>query len=362
LDWRKAFDSIDPAALLDALRRFGLPLKFRQAVEAIYTDRVFIVTDSGQTSQPRRQMSGICQGCPLSQFLFIIVMSIIMHDSIAKLGETSSQAYNKGALYDILYADDTLLIGTSATNVAEFAEMVEKTGAQYGMTLHWGKTQAMSMGTNDCIVLPGGTDIQSQSSLQYLGAVISSDGRLDSEVSRKIGAAKADFHQLAKLWSHANVPTKDKLKFFHALVASKLQYGLSSMWLVTAQRRRLDGFYARCLRKILRIQPAYYSRVPNARVFELSEVRPFTQQLLQKQLVLLGKVARSPASSTMRRILLHRARSFLRLVGLFAASDARDKIGRTSYSSLENRHWKERDCSNCLPTRPLRPSSDGNLK
>ena len=179
--------------------------------------------------------------------------------------------------------------------------MVEKTGAQYGMTLHWGKTQAMSMGTNDCIVLPGGTDIQSQSSLQYLGAVISSDGRLDSEVSRKIGAAKADFHQLAKLWSHANVPTKDKLKFFHALVASKLQYGLSSMWLVTAQRRRLDGFYARCLRKILRIQPAYYSRVPNARVFELSEVRPFTQQLLQKQLVLLGKVARSPASSTMRR-------------------------------------------------------------
>ena len=92
------------------------------------------------------------------------------------------------------------------------------------MTLHWGQTQAMSIGTSDCIVPPGGTDIQSQSSLHYLGAVISSDGKLDSEVTRQIGTAKADFHQLAKLWSHANVPTKDKLKFFHAFVATKLQY------------------------------------------------------------------------------------------------------------------------------------------
>ena len=83
--------------------------------------------------------------------------------------------------------------------------------------------------------------------------------------------------------------------------ASKLQYSLSSMWLVTAQRRRVDGFYARCLRRILRIQPAYYSRVSNARVFELSQARPFTQQLLQKQLILLGKAARSPADSMMRR-------------------------------------------------------------
>ena len=39
LDWQKAFDSIDPSALLNALRRFGLPSKFRQAVEAIYTER-----------------------------------------------------------------------------------------------------------------------------------------------------------------------------------------------------------------------------------------------------------------------------------------------------------------------------------
>ena len=50
LDWRKAFDSIDPAALLNALRRFGLPPHFRQVVAAIYGNRSFMVKESGHVS------------------------------------------------------------------------------------------------------------------------------------------------------------------------------------------------------------------------------------------------------------------------------------------------------------------------
>ncbi len=83
LDWRKAFDSIDPAALLNALRRFGLPPHFLRVVDAIYTDRSFVVKDSGHTSEARKQFSGICQGCPLSPFLFVMVMTVIMHDAVA---------------------------------------------------------------------------------------------------------------------------------------------------------------------------------------------------------------------------------------------------------------------------------------
>jgi len=301
LDWAKAFDSIDPAALLDALRRFGLPLELRQAVAAIYTDRAFIVRDSGCTSTARQQMSGICQGCPLSPFLFIIVMTVIMFDATAKLGVPAAEAYRQGTLYDILYADDTLLLGTSADNVSELAAMVERIGADYGMKLHWGKTQALAIGTDDGISAPGGGKLQAATSLQYLGAVINRDRRLDSEVSRKVGIAKSDFRELSKVWNHANVPVKEKLEFFHALIMSRLEYGLSSVWLVTAQRRRLDGFYARCLRRILRIQPSFLSRISNASVFATAGVQPFTEQLRQRQLILLGKVARSSADGPLRR-------------------------------------------------------------
>ena len=102
------------------------------------------------------------------------------------------------------------------------------------------------------------------------------------------------------MWNHANVPVKEKLEFFHALIMSRLEYGLSSVWLVTAQRRRLDGFYARCLRRILRIQPSFLSRISNASVFATAGVQPFTEQLRQRQLILLGKVARSSADGPLR--------------------------------------------------------------
>ena len=68
LDWAKAFDSVMPDALLEALRRFGLPPEVLGAVRAIYSDRSFAVKDCGLTSTSREQRAGICQGCPLSFF------------------------------------------------------------------------------------------------------------------------------------------------------------------------------------------------------------------------------------------------------------------------------------------------------
>ena len=163
--------------------------------------------------------------------------------------------------------------------------------------------------------------LEEKASLRYLGASIYSDGRADSEISRKLGTARADFTQLAAVWKHANVPVKDKLQYFHALIVSRLIYGLSSMWLVVAQRRRLDGFYARCLRSILRIAPSFISWVSNVRVLRQAGVASFSDQLLQRQMIFLGKIARSPADSPLRRdtfslgTILHQLGRFVGRVG-----------------------------------------------
>ena len=81
LDWAKAFDSIDPECLVQALQRFGLPLHYLQVIRNIYTGRVFKVSDHGHESQEHHQYFGISQGCPLSPFLFVMVMTILLHDA-----------------------------------------------------------------------------------------------------------------------------------------------------------------------------------------------------------------------------------------------------------------------------------------
>ena len=47
LDWSKAFDSIAPQCLRNALLRFGLPEKFVNMVSSIYHRRRFCVSDFG---------------------------------------------------------------------------------------------------------------------------------------------------------------------------------------------------------------------------------------------------------------------------------------------------------------------------
>ena len=117
----------------------------------------------------------------------------------------------------------------------------------------------LSIGTTVKVRRPDGSPFEESGYMQYLGGLLSGDGRVDSELSRKLGAAKGDFAILKRLWSHAGVSRAQKLHFFNAFIISKLLYGLSSIWMVTAQKRRLDGFQAKCLHQIMGVPPSFLS-------------------------------------------------------------------------------------------------------
>ena len=103
-------------------------------MRAIYKDRTFQVSDGGVTSDPHKQNAGICQGCPLSPFLFVAVMTVLMVDASTSLKSSTQGAVSAGAaqarfLFDLLYADDTLIIGSQARGVEELARAVEASAA-----------------------------------------------------------------------------------------------------------------------------------------------------------------------------------------------------------------------------------------
>ena len=56
-------------------------------------------------------------------------MTVLMRDAQGMLSASSQHALGKGLLADILYADDTLIFGLSASCVEEYARAVEKSGA-----------------------------------------------------------------------------------------------------------------------------------------------------------------------------------------------------------------------------------------
>ena len=137
LDWQRAFDAIDPTALLGALKRFGLPQHVLDVVRAIYADRKFQVRDCGQVSDVRPQHSGISQGCPLSPFLFVMLMTVLMQDAVENLQAVDKELLRNGNLAELLYADDTLLLSVSPASLERLISAVSDAGAKYGSNSTW---------------------------------------------------------------------------------------------------------------------------------------------------------------------------------------------------------------------------------
>ena len=98
LDWANAFDSINVEALIRALSCFGVPAKMLRILEHIYQDRSFCVTSGGERSTRREQHSGISQGCPLSPFLFVMMMSALVKDAVANFLAHLQEIFGKDSL------------------------------------------------------------------------------------------------------------------------------------------------------------------------------------------------------------------------------------------------------------------------
>ena len=106
---------------------------------------------------------------------------------------------------------------------------------------------------------------------------------------------------------------------------SKLRYGVSSVWLSKSDLRRLDGFQAGCLRKMLGIAPSYFSRTSNARVRQIAEHRPFSEQVPESQLKLLGQVLTNPAKHFLRAVAFHGGQSLVPETSAYVRKQGRPK-------------------------------------
>ena len=118
---------------MSALERFGLNPDMLAAVANIYDERSFIMRDGGHLSSMRQQCAGISQGCPLSPFLFGILVTVPMTDAQESLSIAAEQQLQAGRLEDVLYADDTLILGVTGQHVGEYMASIEAHGKEYGL-------------------------------------------------------------------------------------------------------------------------------------------------------------------------------------------------------------------------------------
>ena len=114
--------------------------------------------------------------------------------------------------------------------------------------------------------------------------------------------AAGEFWKLNQVWSHISLGKREQYRIYEAVVLSRLMYGLQVLWLGQAARRKLDGFHARCVRKIVKIRHAFYSRISNAEVLAMVDAPRLSAILLERQLGYFGALARRAPSCQVRKL------------------------------------------------------------
>ena len=75
-------------------------------------------------------------------------MTVLMHDCRAKLGDIPME------LEELLYADDTLLIGREPAELQRYMDCIATEGRRYGLQLNNSKLEMLQIHSNETIMDP----------------------------------------------------------------------------------------------------------------------------------------------------------------------------------------------------------------
>ncbi|PKU63238.1 Putative ribonuclease H protein [Dendrobium catenatum] len=109
LDIRKAFDTVSREFLLNRMLQKGFPNSFVNLIKACTSDVNYSVLVNGAIEGFFSSTSGLRQGCPLSPYLFCLVMDAF--SALLDNGEFKGINVDDFSLSHLLYADDVLVFG-----------------------------------------------------------------------------------------------------------------------------------------------------------------------------------------------------------------------------------------------------------
>jgi hypothetical protein len=107
LDAEKAFDKIQHPFMIKVLERSGIQGPYLNIIKAIYRKPVANIKINGEKLEVIPLKSGIRQGCPLSPYLFNIILEVLAR-AIRRQKEIKGIQIGKDEVKISVFADDMI--------------------------------------------------------------------------------------------------------------------------------------------------------------------------------------------------------------------------------------------------------------
>jgi hypothetical protein len=225
LDFEKAFDTVNWGVIDKTLEHFGLGENFRNWVKTVYNKSEACVTNNGFSSPFFKLERGVRQGCPLSAYLFIMVVELLAN----KIRNTKGIKGIKIGNFEvkiIQMADDTTVFVEDLNSLKIVLEIIERFQFFAGLKLNKSKTEAMWLGkcrysSNKPLDLKWVKEVQS------LGIFFSYN--TDYVVQKNFTDRSQSFKRILDLWSQRDLSLLGKIAILKSLAFSMITYQCCSL-------------------------------------------------------------------------------------------------------------------------------------
>ena len=211
---------------------------------AIYANATFRVREGSTLSNSYSFKRGIRQGCPLSPYLLIIVLSVLFEDlysSYRSLFQVlpSVLSFDK-LITDIEYADDTLLVARTAQALNRLLHLLQYLALSRGLRLNpvIGPIYLIDQPHFPCRcpncqpiigeIPPPTTELEPTEAAKYLGSYLTTNSSAGQDVNHRYSQAGRCLKSLDAFYRHSQISYKRKLLVHAQITLAILLFGSES--------------------------------------------------------------------------------------------------------------------------------------
>ena len=304
IDQEKAFDRVDRIILWESMGKKGISNHLINICKSLYTSSTCCVRTRTGLSRTFLVNSGVRQGCVLSPLLFITYM-----DNICK--ETNFG--HEEDITELLFADDQVLIAESTECLQNPLNQINNKGEEFNMRINTKKTEIMMIGRqNDNLEIKlGNNALRQTDEFKYLGAVFTSDGKLDKEISARCTKANQVLWQITPLLTHKQIPLSSKVNLIKTIFWPTLCYQCQTWALTSSNERKIVTTEMKCLRRAAGVSRK--DRIRNQEIRRMLGIKPVLHVIKEQQIKWFAHLTRMPwyylpQRATLKRYNGYRAR------------------------------------------------------
>lgn len=309
IDLRAAFDTIDRTQIWDSLRELQVNSKLIRVIQSIYRRVTARVQVRGQRSESLELEKGIKQGDSLSPLLFIITMDKLIKNTKTRTMGTIIGYRNliPTKIDSLLYADDIVLIAKSRKHIQAQINLWTKEIENIGMEINANKTKIMIINETQTTeasrnITCKQQDLEIVTVFEYLGNVLTNDGKLDTEIAKRRQKASNIYHAINRtILKKREIEEKIKLAVYNVIALPAILYGCETWTTNESQKAQLNTIEMKFLRSIA--GKTRYDRVRNEDIREITKQELIKTEMENRQLSWYGHIMRMDRNRLVKKVL-----------------------------------------------------------